>query len=267
MVFPVVLVISLAAGLAAAALVLLLLRRRRSSGLRPSPAVAGWIRLLGAPVAAFAVTALVVGAGLVAFTQNGGRPEARLLETIRLHHPEAGPEIDAILAERDPQTAQNKSAALAQRYFPRHLATTSDEAILRFTAEMTAIFEGLLQRDAQSCKALAGGGSLGAGLDPTGLQHALDAMADVIVDSVEASQSPPDRARAQALLSEVVTKVYAGNDQRLLPPQALAQPQTAAAEPLCRTMIAFYHAILALPPKDGSTVLRVLMQGSRPANK
>ncbi len=264
MVFPVVLVISLAAGLAAAALVLLL-RRRRTSGLRSAPAAAGWTRLLGVPAAAFVVTALIVGAALTVFTDNGGRPEARLLETIRHHHPEAGPEIDAILAERDPLAAQNKSAALAQRYFPRHLATTSDAAILRFTGEMTAIFEGLLQRDAQSCKALAGGGSLGAGLDPNGLQRALDAMADVIVDSVEASQPPPDRARAQTLLSEVVTKVYAGKDQRLLPPQALAQPQSAAAEPLCRTMIAFYRAILALPPKDGSTVLRVLMQGSRPA--
>ena len=263
MVLPVVLVIAVAAGLAAAA-VALLLGRRRSSGFNRGPRSGNRLRSLALPAAAFVVVAVLVGAVLLAFTGTGARPETRLLLIIERHHPETKAEIDAIAKEPDSVVAQNTPAALAQRYFPRHLATTSDEAVLRFTGEMTAIFEDLFQRDPQTCKALAAGGAMGAGIERQSLRRALDAMADVIEDSVDAAQAPPDAARAQALLGTVVAKVYAAKNDALLPPQALAQAQSAPADKLCRTMIAFYREILSLPPQDSSTLLRMLMRATKP---
>ena len=246
----------LAAGLVAAALAYIVAGRRRSSGAR-----------LGWSASAFLGVALLVALGSIVLRQPDpmtgvAGPQGRLLEAIASAHPEARPEIDAIGAESDPQAARLRATDVAQRYFPRHLPTASDGAVLRFASEMTALFETLMVRDANACKGLASGHNFGDALDPQGLAPALDAMAEVIETSVRSPQSPPAPERAQELLGVVVQKVYDGpGADQLLTPQMLMQPAQADAGRLCRTMIAFYRTILALPAADASIVLRVLMGG------
>jgi hypothetical protein len=89
-------------------------------------------------------------------------------------------------------------------------------------------------------------------------------MAQVIDDSVDASQPPPQPQRAQELMGGVVARVYAQPNASLASPQMLAQPALVPATQLCNTMVAFYREILKLPPADASAVLRTLMRGPAP---
>lgn len=261
MTLTIIALIALVAGLAAGGAVLFVLDRRRSGFARRKD---GGGRF-AAPAAAFVLVALLAGGALYLFTgAKTGIPANRVLEAIQRHHPEAGAEIEVIKRETDPVTAQRRSADLAQRYMPRHIPTTSDAAVLRFTNEMTKVFESLAQKDPETCKALTTSGKASASFDPQNLRTALDAMADVIDDSVNAPQPPPQQQRAQQLLAGVTERIYAQPNPNLAPPQMLAQAAALPAAQLCNTMIAYYREILKLPPADASTVLRMLMRGPSP---
>lgn len=250
--------IALVAGLAAAGAVLFTLDRRRSGFARRQEGASRF----AIPAAVFVIAVAVVGGALYLFTgAGGGAPANRVLDAIQRHHPEAGAEIEAIKRETNPVAAQQRSADLAQRYMPRHIPTTSDVAVLRFTNELTKVFESLAQKDPETCKALTTSGKASASFDPQNMRAALDAMADVIDDSVNAPQPPPQQQRAQQLLSGVTERVYAKPNANLVAPQMLAQAATLPAAQLCNTMIAYYREILRLPPQDASTVLRMLMRG------
>lgn len=259
MTLPIILLIALVAGLAAAGAAWFVLTRPSARTSRSGDqrfAIEG---------GAFVVTALAVGGLLYAIAGgSGGQPASRVLDAIQRHHPETKAEIEAITRETSTARAQQRSAELAQRYLPRHVPTTSDAAVLRFTGEMTKVFEKLVQNDPETCKALSGSGSVSASFDSQNMQAALDAMAQVIDDSVNAPQPPPQPQRAQELMAGVVTRVYAQPNANLAPPQMLAQPALVPATQLCNTMIAFYREILKLPPADASIVLRTLMRGPVP---
>lgn len=253
--------IALIAGLAAGGAALLVLDRRRSGFARRQEATGR----LAVPAAAFVVVMLFVGGALYLFTGAGSSsPANRVLEAIQRHHPEAGAEIEAIKRETSPAAAQQRSADLAQRYMPRHIPTTSDAAVLCFTTELTKVFESLAQRDPETCKALSTSGKASASFDAKNMRAALDAMADVIDDSVNAPQPPPQQQRAQQLLAGVTERVYAKPNASLASPQMLAQAAALPATQLCNTMIAYYREILRLPPEDASTVLRMLMREPSP---
>jgi hypothetical protein len=257
MTLPIIVLIAAVAGLAAAGAIWFLFDRS-TSGTRSAD------RLV-IPGAAFLVAAIVVGGGLFALTRgSSGEPERKVLEAIQRHHPEAANEIAAIRRETNPTVAQKRASDLAQRYLPRHIPTTSDAAVVRFTSETTKVFENLAQRDPENCKALATGGATSATFDSASMRPALDAMAQVVDDSVDQSQPPPQPQRAQQLLAGVVERVYAKQPNDLAPLQLLTQPATVPAPQLCRTMIAFYREILNLPPADASQVLRSLMRGGQP---
>lgn len=257
MTLTIVALIALVAGLAAAAATAFLAGRRHRSG---TPGAR-----LALPGLAFLIAALVVGGALYGLSRGGGagEPAHRILETIQRHHPEAAAEIEAIRRETSPELAQRRSSELAQRYLPRHIPTTSDAAVLRFTSEMTKLFETLAQDDPETCKALTTSGRVSASFDGRHMQPALDAMADIIEDSVIAAQPPPPQQRAQELLNGVIQRVYAQPGTNLAPPQMLAQPGRLPARQLCDTMLAYYREILKLPPTDASVVLRMLMRGAR----
>lgn len=257
MTLAVIVLIAVVAGLAAAGATWYALSR-------PAAGSQGNTRQLAVSGAVFVIAGLIVGGALYALTggSGAGAPERKVMEAIERHHPEAAAEIRAIRTETNPALAQRRASELAQRYLPRHVQTTSDAAAIAFTTEMMDVFERLLQRDPESCKSLASGGSASAGFDAREMRGALDAMAQVIDDSVDKAQPPPDAQRAQQLFAAVIQRVYA--EQRdLAPPQLLAQPATVPAVQLCRTMIAFYREILKLPPADASAVLRTLMRGAQ----
>ncbi len=263
MTLPLLALIAIAAGLAAAAAVFLLLRLR--------PGVPPGTRLT-APCLAFVLAALLAGGLLYGLGGSGGPqpgaatssdpadPSYRVLEAIKRHHPDSAAEIEAIRGETDPVAAQHRSSELAQRYLPRHMPTTSDVAVLRFTGEMTKLFEKLAQQDPETCKALTTSGRVSASFDAQNMRPALDAMTDIIEESVSAPQPPPEPQRAQELLGGVIQRVYAQPNADLAPPQLLAQPAALPAAQFCNTMIAFYREILKLPPADASVVLRTLMR-------
>lgn len=253
---PIIILIAIAAGLAASGAVWLVLNG-------PGRGVRSADRFV-VPGAAFLVVAAIVGGGLFALTRSpmGEGPERKVLEAIQRHHPEAAAEITAIQRETNPALAQKRASDLAQRYLPRHMPTTSDAAVVRFTSETTKLFESLAERDPENCKALATGGTTSATFDPAAMKPALDAMAQVVDDSVDAPQPPPQPQRAQQLLAGVVERVYAKPGD-LAPPQQLTQPASVPAAQLCRTMVAFYREILNLPPADASQVLRTLMRGGQ----
>jgi hypothetical protein len=258
MTLPIIALIALLAGLAAAAAVWIFTSQRGA----PTGATYGASRFV-VPAVAFVVAAAIVGGALFALgrapSPAGDGPERKVLEAIQRHHPEAAADIAAIRRETDYAVAQRRSSELAQRYLPRHIPTTSDGAVIRFTSEMTKVFENLTERDPESCKALASGGRVGATFDSTQMRPALDAMAQVIDDSVDSPQPPPRPERAQQLLTTVVERVYAGKTD-LATPQQLMQPAVVPAAQLCRTMVAFYREILNLPSADASAVLRTLMR-------
>ncbi len=254
--------IALVAGLAAGGAALFALDRRRAGFTRRQEGASR----LAIPVAAFVIAAAIVGGALYLFTgAGGGAPANRVLDAIQRHHPEAGAEIEAIKREASPVVAQQRSADLAQRFLPRHIPTTSDAAVLRFTNELTKVFESLAQKDPETCKALSTSGKASASFDAQNMRAALDAMADVIDDSVTAPQPPPQQQRAQQLLMGVTERIYARPNANLASPQMLAQAAALPAAQLCNTMIAYYREILRLPPEDASTVLRMLMRGPSPA--
>jgi hypothetical protein len=256
MTLPIIVLIAATAGLAAAGAVWFVLHRPASGTKSAERFVI--------PAAAFLVAAIVVGGGLFAFTRgSSGEPERKVLDAIQRHHPEAATEITGIRKETNPALAQKRASDLAQRYLPRHIPTTSDAAVVRFTSETTKLFENLAQRDPENCKALATGGATSATFDPASMRPALDAMAQVVDDSVDRPQPPPQPQSAQQLLAGVVERVYAKQPNDLAPPQLLMQPATVPAPQLCRTMIAFYREILNLPPADASQVLRTLMRGGQ----
>jgi hypothetical protein len=256
MTLPIIVLIAIVAGLAAAGAIWLVLNR---------PASARSADRFVIPGAAFLVAAVIVGGGLYALTRgpSGDGPERKVLEAIQRHHPEAATEIAAIRRETNPVLAQKRASDLAQRYLPRHMPTTSDAAVVLFTSETTKLFESLAQRDPESCKALATGSGTSASFDTAAMKPALDAMAQIVDDSVDRPQPPPQPQRAQQLLAGVVERVYAKPGSDLAPPQMLTQPATVPAAQLCRTMIAFYREILQLPPADASQVLRTLMRGGQ----
>jgi hypothetical protein len=256
MTLPIIILIATVAGLAAAGALWLVLNGSTRGARNADRFVI--------PGAAFMVAAAIVGGALYALTRGaaGDAPERKVLEAIQRHHPEAAAEIAAIRGETDPALAQKRASDLAQRYLPRHIPTTSDAAVIRFTSETTKVFESLAERDPESCKALATGGAASATFDPAAMKPALDAMAQVVDDSVDAPQPPPQPLRAQQLLAGVVERVYARPGD-LAPPQMLTQPTVVPATQLCRTMIAFYREILNLPPADASQVLRTLMRSGQ----
>jgi hypothetical protein len=256
MTLPIIVLIAIVAGLAAAGAIWLVL-----NGPARGPRSADRFVI---PGAAFLVAAAIVGGALYTLTRgaSGDGAERKVLEAIQRHHPEAAGEIAAIRSETNPALAQKRASDMAQRYLPRHIPTTSDAAVVRFTSETTKVFESLAERDPESCKALATGGAASATFDPAAMKPALDAMAQVVDDSVDAPQPPPQPLRAQQLLAGVVERVYAKPGD-LAPPQMLTQPATVPAAQLCRTMIAFYREILNLPPADASQVLRTLMRSGQ----
>lgn len=256
MTLPIIILIALLAGLAAAGAVWFAFDRgsRGRNGNR--------YLLSGA---ALVLAAAIVGGVLFAMAggSSSGGAEQKVMEAIQRHHPEAAGEIAAARRERDPAVAQRKASELAQRFLPRHVPTTSDAAVLRFTREMTRVFENLAVRDSETCKALATGGTVSASFDAGQMKPALDAMAQIIDDSVDTPQPPPQPQQAQQLMLTVLDRVY-GKTSDLTPRELLAQPAAVPAPQLCRTMAAIYREILELPPVEASIVLRHLMRGGTP---
>jgi len=232
-----------------------------------------WV--LGALAAAIAFVAVIALAGVIGSAGSStSAAEAKVLEEVHRYRfvqvlekyqPEARQQIELLVHDavtrNDPGLAESRTAELVQSYFPRYVPGTSDNAITRFAGTLVDILAYLERSDVETCKTLATGGRLGKAIEADRMAPTLDAMADVIEDGASKPQAPPDKARAQTLVQDVVAKLYAGSDDRLIPLEMLMAPQRAPADKLCHTMQSFYRAILALPKADASIVLRSLIGG------
>jgi hypothetical protein len=204
--------------------------------------------------------------------ESGPSQEAQILDQIHRYHfvqvlekyqPETKKQIEDYVHEavtrNEPGLVEQRTRELVQTYFPRYVPVTSDDAIVGFGTAMLGILEYLGKNDVAVCKTLATGGQLGKAIDPQHMQPTLDAMSAVIEDGASKPQAKPDTQHAQALIQQVFTTVYAGNDPDLLPQTQLTTPAQAPADKLCHTMQAFYRTVLALPKADASAVLRTLI--------
>ncbi len=190
----------------------------------------------------------------------------RFVQVLEKYQPGAREQFVALVhdavSKNDTGIAQSRAAQLAQQYFPQYVPRTSDDAIIGFAQKLVDVLEYFETNDVQTCKALATGGSLPSNIPAQRIEPIVDAMADVIEDAATKPQAPPDAARAQPLVQSVVTKLYAGNDAKLIPMQMLVTPAAAPADKLCHTMKSFYATVLSLPKADAGVVLRQLIGGS-----
>jgi hypothetical protein len=220
--------------------------------------------------AAAAIVVLIVGAMLIGTRSPSDEQtvlkqvrQYRFVRVLEQYQPGARAQVEALVHEavtkNDPAIAQVRTTELVQQYFPQYVPRTSDDAILSFASSLVDLLAYFEASDVETCKTLASGGQLTTSIPPERMNATLDAMADVIEDAAIRPQPAPDTARAQTLVQEVVTKLYASNDPRLIPIETLVTPQRAPADKLCHTMQSFYRTVLSLPKNDGSIVLRTLI--------
>lgn len=256
------LTIAILAGLVAAIGLALLAARRAP---RRKPALAALAGVTGF-VVVFAAVWLTLGGDRVS-REVAEIEKFRLVRILQEQHPELKERVrEAVrksVERNDGRTARDQFYEITQGYFPRYVPNSSDAAVRSFAARMVTIFEELRRNNPDGCKSLAGGASSVQGYEADSMAAALDAMADVVESAIATPQPPPDPAEVAPLLQEVGARVFSGADPDILPPQQLAQPGTAPADKMCHTMIAFYRAVLALPDREGSLVLRRIMTSSQ----
>lgn len=236
----------------------------------PNP---NWQRL-GAPAVAAAIALIVFIAGIGLFGGSSDRAsqelvefrQNRMVQVLERYQPGAREQIDAAfrdaIGKNDPNLLQARMMRLMQQYFPQYVARTSDEAIVRFAQSSMEVMNYLASKDVQTCARLATGGNLAADLPRDRMDAPLNAMADVIEDAANKPQAPPDPARAQSLVQDVITKLYAGNDPKLASIEMMMTPQNAPPDKLCYTMQRFYGMVLKLPQPDASVVLRQMVSST-----
>ncbi len=191
----------------------------------------------------------------------------RFVQVLQKYRPETRDRLAAIVHEsvekRDASLAQIQTTKMMQEYFPQYVPRSSDDAIVAFGSAIVDLFDYFEHNSVETCKSLATGGNLTAGLSVERMKPTLDAMADVIESAASKPQDPPNAAQAQVLISSVLEKLYAGSDPDRLPMTALASPATAPAKQLCHTMRIFYVTVLKLPKADASIVMRQLISSTQ----
>jgi len=246
---------------------------RRLAGNRAWQSNGPMVLAILAAAAVFVAVFLAMGGG-----KSGGQAsqeaevldqihQYRFVQVLEKYRPETRDRLVAIVhnafEQHNPALAQIQTTQLMQEYFPQYVPRTSDKAIVAFGTSLVDLFGYFETNSPETCKSLATGGTLTQGLTPERMNPTLDAMADVIEDGASKPQDPPDQAKAQALVSGVIEKMYAGTDPELLPMTALATPASQPAGKLCHTMRSFYRTVLTLPPADASIVLRKLISSTK----
>lgn len=213
-------------------------------------------------------TALMLPAttGLVPAHNEALRQERLLYDRLNQRHPEAAPrvgEIERLRATGAEAGLRRTRLALLASYLPVYAPRASDASIRNFAALAVENLQALLPRDAMLCRETAAGRHTAVTDEFNARVTA--ALSDILGSALNMPQNPPDAADAIALRRQVIDALYATGDPTLVERRLLGQSAEAPAEAYCRTFIRVFQGILALPPDQGSKVLRFYygQEGSR----
>ena len=195
--------------------------------------------------------------GLVPAPNEALRQERLLYNRLVERHPEAAPaiaEIERLRATGAEAGLRRARLVLLANYLSVYAPRASDASIRAFAAVATENLQALLPHDAMACR------------DTATRRHAAvaeefnvrlsTALIDLLGSALNAPQNPPDAAEAIALRRQVIDALYASNDATLVDRPLLGRSADAPPEAYCRTFIRVFQGILALPPEQGSKVLR-----------
>ena len=197
------------------------------------------------------------GSAIVPAANETLRSERRIYGLLEQRHPEVAPkiaEIERLRSAGDRAALRQARLALLTSYLPLYAPRSSDAAIREYATVATENLEKLFLSDALLCRDTAARrqGAISDSLN----DRATAATIAVLSSAMTAPQEPPDAAAAIAQRRQVVDGVYENNGPGLLERPLLGRPAQARPDLYCLTLIRIYKGILALPPADGSRVLR-----------
>lgn len=194
--------------------------------------------------------------------------EDRLLSLLVKAKPEVHDRLrDALIAgeknKRDSNdgTYVNPAANVLSEVIPEYLPIASDEAVIRYTKETLTVLERLIADPSDICDQWLH--SRGAHVDllgvlgKDGLNPLTDAMVGVMESALAAPQTIPDAMEAETLRARALERL--AKDDLLHPPGA---PGTEKKK-WCHTVESTFRAVLDLPEKQSSLVLRYMFSKAR----
>lgn len=201
---------------------------------------------------------LPVETGLVSPENEALRRERALYEMLSQRHPEATAKIAEIERLRSIGAEggmRRARLALFVSYAPLYASRASDASIRNFAAIAVENLENLAGRDPMLCRETAAGrhGAMNEMLNV----RAAAALGDVLTSAMVSPQEPPDAAQTIAMRRQLINSLYETEGSSLIERRLLARSAEAPPEPYCRTFIRVFQAILALPPDQGSKILRL----------
>lgn len=146
----------------------------------------------------------------------------------------------------------------------RHIATASDAALLGLMNDMLQKLQTLRAKSTDDCyrylfPKISGSPDLDPYFDRASRERTLGLMAEVIRTSAEQPAAAPSPERAQALLSPIVSSLYAEYGEST---QALSHAEEPDADRrvVCTISVALYEKVMALPQADAAVVIRSMTQ-------
>lgn len=200
---------------------------------------------------------LPADSGLVPAQNEALRQERQLYDMLVQRHPEAAAkiaEIEKLRASGADAGMRRSRLALLASYLPVYAPRASDDSIRALAGLAVENLQGLLGRDPMACRETAVGQHM-AVTEPLN-QRAATVLREVLLSALTRPQAPSDAAEAIEIRRNAIDSVYAAADPQLVERRLLSRSAEAPPEPYCRTYIRVFQAILALPPEQGSKVLR-----------
>ena len=171
-----------------------------------------------------------------------------------------------VVAERNRSESRNSAyvnpaAGLLAEVLPQYLPVCSDEAIIRYTKETVTVLERLEADPSDICYEWTH--AHGVHVDVSGVlgRDGMDPLMDATTKAVESAlttpQAVPDAAEAETLRTQAMAKVSQAEwdgPAELHPPE----PPGTDKKAWCHQAVVAYKAILNLPPRQSSLVLRHL---------
>jgi len=200
---------------------------------------------------------LPASSGIVPAANETLRTERRIYGLLEQRHPEVAPkiaEIERLRSTGDGAALRQARMALLESYLPLYAPRSSDAAIREYAEVGTENLEMLFLSDALLCRetAVRRYGGVSDALN----ERATAAAIAVLNSAMSTPQAPPDATAAIALRRQVVDHVYENSGTGLLERPLLARPALAPPDLYCLTLIRIFKGIFAMPPADGSMVLR-----------
>jgi hypothetical protein len=146
----------------------------------------------------------------------------------------------------------------------RHLAQSSDAALLGLMNDMLQKMQLLREKSADDCYRYlfpvdADPLEVGLYFDRASQERTLGLIAEVIRTSMEQPSPPPSPERAQSLLRPIVAAMNAefGDQTQVL---SHAHEPDVDRRAVCRVSVALNEKVMALPQADAATVIRFMSQ-------